>query len=348
MLLRRVPSVSKCRDPELIEGSEYPKPIRVTNLYLRLMSAKVNIGNITESLWRKWSRLMNPYETVPNLCSTKSSRAYFKLFEILQIFEPFKNLNGIRTMHICEAPGGFVEATCDIASQNKIMHRWIVQSKHGDEKNIPKINDNLQSLKNGIIVNEGDGDILNPETIESLTKYGKFHMVTGDGGFDISVGYTTQEQQSFKLILGEVLLSLKLLKNGGTMILKMFDTHTLPTIQLVYWISSLFESVWFIKPKNSRPANGERYLVALKYNMCNPPMIVNLNNLGYIKSLGIDLPISFIDWFMEYNDNFSKEQLEFIESTIKEIDMNDRNTMQFLINSQRLMARSYCNLLELR
>ncbi len=347
MLLRRVPSVDYVM-PSVESSSEYPKPLRVTDIQRRLMDSKMNIGSVSESLWRKWSRLMNPYETVPNLCSTKSSRAYFKLFEILQIFDPFRNKNNVRTMHICEAPGGFVEATCDIASSLSLRHRWIVQSKNGDSRCIPKINEKKKKKRNGKVVMSGDGDILNPDTIRDLTNQGEFDMVTGDGGFDVSIDYKTQEQQSFKLISAEVLLSVKLLKRGGCIILKMFDTYTLPTIQLVYLISSIFESVWLIKPKNSRPANGERYLVGLRYKKHNPLPIVNLQNMDYVSSLGIELPDTFMNWFMKYNEEFSKEQLEFIERTMKEINLNDRNTVNFLVNAQRQMARSYCNLLLLK
>ncbi len=346
MLLRRVPCVDHRIDPQIQTSTSCPKALCITNIQRELLHSKTKIGTISESLWRKWSRLMNPYETVPNICSTKSSRAYFKLFEILQIFEPFIGLKDIRTMHICEAPGGFVEATCDILKG--ISHKWIVQSKNGNSRNIPKINVNLQKRKNGKILTSGDGDILNPDTITHLTIQGEFDMVTGDGGFDVSIDYRTQEQQSFKLIYAEVVVSINLLKKGGCMILKMFDTHTLPTIQLVYWISSMFESVWFIKPKNSRPANGERYLVALKFKKQNPSSIVNLQNINYVSSLGIDLSTSFLDWFKAYNEEFSREQLEFIESTMNKIAMNDMSTMNFLINSQRLMARSYCDLLKLK
>jgi hypothetical protein len=92
------------------------------------------------------------------------------------------------------------------------------------------------------------------------------NVVTADGGFDFDSGdVTRQEIEMYDLLTGQILMALNVLKNGGDFLLKIFNTNTKYTVDLIEIMSYVFENISIFKPVSSRPANAERYLICKKY-----------------------------------------------------------------------------------
>ncbi len=118
---------------------------------------------------------------------------------------------------------------------------------------------------------DGTGDITNTDNMRAFEKYVKrniphsqgVHTVMTDGGFGIARGKENlQEFLHRRLILCQITLSMALLRPGGRMCIKVFDTFLPFTNGLFYLVRSCFEKTSVFKPYSSRPANSERYLVA--------------------------------------------------------------------------------------
>ena len=75
-----------------------------------------------------------------------------------------------------------------------------------------------------------------------------------------------EEQEMYQMILGEIIMALSKLDEGGNMILKINETFTIPTIKLVYIISSFFKNNFMYKPFYSRPTSAEKYLICKGFN----------------------------------------------------------------------------------
>jgi hypothetical protein len=86
-------------------------------------------------------------------------------------------------------------------------------------------------------------------------------LYTADGGFDFSSDYNGQENTVHRLLAAEALAGLQTLAPGGTMILKVFDTKHVATLELLWMVGGCFERTAIVKPHTSRPANSERYWV---------------------------------------------------------------------------------------
>ena len=82
--------------------------------------------------WEYYKKIVNPYELVytqrkyenfpDSICFLKPlSRSYFKMIEMLDLLDFFQRFpeEPIRTAHVCEGPGGFIEALFDEASKKK-------------------------------------------------------------------------------------------------------------------------------------------------------------------------------------------------------------------------------------
>lgn len=232
--------------------------------------------------WEYFKKVINPYELVytqkkyskfpESLCMFHPlSRSYFKMVEMLDLINFFGEVKNesLRTAHVCEGPGGFIEALYDNAINNKkSIHSSYAMTLRSKQVNIPgwkRATHFLQKNRNiQIMYGEDDtGDILKPENqqyfIDSVKV--KVNIFTGDGGFDFSCDYSKQEEMIFPLLIASVRIGFEVLKNGGVFILKIFDFYKKSTTDLIYFMSSYFKEWTLYKPATSRPCNPEHYFI---------------------------------------------------------------------------------------
>ena len=116
---------------------------------------------------------------------------------------------------MCEAPGGFIDATLDIRRKRGMDTQWLTQSKC--DEGSTEYNENIPKER---IIKIGNNDITQPgclmRTIKEVkAKFSEGTMfVTADGGIDIDE-YNLQESLLTKLIFSEIILALSIQKRGG-------------------------------------------------------------------------------------------------------------------------------------
>lgn len=148
-------------------------------------------------------------------------------------------------------------------------------------------------------------------------------LVTADGGFDVETerAFARQEFLSFRLIMVQLLTALKLLQPGGDFVMKMFDTVTELSAQLLYIAALCFERISLFKPIASRPANAEKYLICqgkLKGTEMYELLLSQANETYnedevIVNLLDSPLPQDFTEWLIQLNDSFMANQQEAIE-----------------------------------
>ena len=102
----------------------------------------------------------------------------------------------------------------------------------------------------------------------------------------------SKEDESYKLLLGEILVILKSLNKNGHIILKVHDTFTSVTIKIVYLLITLFDEIYIYKPLLSRLSDSEKYIICKKYKY-------------------------------DFTDKLIKKLSEMIEKMLKNIDSNE-------------------------
>jgi len=321
--------------------------IMISNsLYYFFNKTKKQIDNNIEQ-WDYYKKLTNPYEfihTPPFYNSQLAvsnynaiSRSFYKLIEMTNNFNllaPFRN-KSINTFHLAEGPGGFIEAMIHQRKNSSFFahdkyHGITLQSKN---RNIPKWQKLMNKFKNtkaNITIENGksgDGDLLKEDNfIYCFDKYkNSMDFLTGDGGFDFSLNYEDQEIMSLKLIYAQIMYAIIMQKQGGCFILKIFDIFYKPSLELIYVLNCFYKSVRICKPKTSRFANSEKYIICQDFifedtNNYFPCFLQNLKDFrkkGVIKSvLSIDLPLCFIQNIEEISAILGKKQIQIIQSTI--------------------------------
>jgi 23S rRNA U2552 (ribose-2'-O)-methylase RlmE/FtsJ len=210
------------------------------------------------------------------------SRAFYKLWEILMIFDIIPS-NSIISAHLAEAPGSFVQSLIFFREKffkkteyNKDEHYVISINEEG----VPNFKKEFKREYSKVNIYEQDGgDLTNLESINKFVKFTKkAYLVTADGGFNWQ-DENFQEQEAYKLILGEILTCLKIQLYGGVFIIKFFEIYTDITIKIISLLSALYETIYITKPFTSRLSNSEKYLVCIKFKGIDKDIINKLEKL---------------------------------------------------------------------
>jgi len=233
--------------------------------------------------WELLKKMVNPYEIVythdsvdfhPSIAVIKPlSRSYFKMIEMLDILGFYegvpKQTQKIRTAHIAEGPGGFIQAVADtVERHNKTLSLATAMTLKPVDGRVPGWRRAATFLQRNRQVKlhygaDTTGDIYLQENQASFIKAVApgAALFTADGGFDFSVNYQIQEQRVFHLLVCSALTGVQSLSIDGSLIIKLFDTYSDATKALVVLLSRHFKEWIIYKPCLSRPCNSERYFL---------------------------------------------------------------------------------------
>jgi len=132
-------------------------------------------------------------------------------------------------------------------------------------------------------------DYINPAKFIKTNKQSDIIIANSE---NIYSSINSKEDESYKLLLGEILVILKSLNKNGNLILKVHDTFTSITIKIIYLLITLFDEIYIYKPLLSRLSDSEKYIICKKYRY-------------------------------DFTDKISKKLSEMIEKMMKNIDSNE-------------------------
>lgn len=327
---------------ECIEGETPPTPIISNSLSEYLYEIKDNINN-REKEWNTYKKYTNPYEfihtTIPQKKTPVSkiktiSRAYFKMTEIINKFHfNFESLNTMKSFHLAEGPGGFIEALSTYRNNQQDTYIGMTLNENKNDPNVPGWNktESLLRKNKNIFIETGVDKTGNILSIENLLyckdKYGSsIDFITADGGFDFSLDFNNQEVTITNLLFAQICFALLMQKRGGSFVLKMFDIFMQHSIDLITILSSFYANVYIIKPQTSRIANSEKYIVCKDFIFSSTenffPYLYNTfynmkKSTKWIhRFLSVPTPYYYINKLEEINAIIGQQQIENIYQTI--------------------------------
>ena len=313
------------------------------HFYLRQSKEQIN-NNYKE--WDVYKKFTNPYEFIhtnydkKNYISTLKplSRAYYKMIELINVFNLYKDeQNPLKTFHLAEGPGGFIEAIVDM--RKNPLDKYYGMTLINNSDNIPGWKKSVEFLNKNpnIYIEKGatnDGDLYSYDNLIDMIDKHKHEcdLVTGDGGFDFSIDFSRQEINATRLIFSQIIFALFLQKDKGAFILKVFDLFIKSSIDLIYFLNIFYDEVYITKPKTSRYANSEKYIVCLHFNKNKLKTIEKrlLNVFKVCETIDFSeyLIQSFLD--MEYNYQF-KKSIEEVNAIIGQQQLNIINNTLIMI-----------------
>ena len=239
-----------------------------------------------------------------------ATNATLKIFEMLNALPivaasgPLAaGANGIRAFCNAELPGAFLIGINQFARQLPAALDWVASSY------VPRVRsagadatilDDQYGLLAGnpdrwlvsaapasaapasaaVMQEQYNGDMTDPAMVEAAADMVRARFVgptgrgaslyTSDAGIDVSADYNGQEASTAVLNFGQVLCGLLALAPGGSLVTKQY-TFTLPlNRQLLIVLAASFEALLVVKPRTSRPANSEIYIVGIGFRGLAP------------------------------------------------------------------------------
>lgn len=298
--------------------------------------------------WDRFKKYCNPHELIftstPEHTSisfvSPISRSFFKLWEVMHdhgahffVAQP----GPLRAVFLAEGPGGFVEAW--VRKRAGHCDSLFGMTLLSPNKSVPDWRFNDKSARLTIMTGaDGTGDLYSVQNIDSLVSQvgaNSANVITADGGFDFSGNYNYQERLSLRLIAAEVYASLRLQAPGGTLFLKVYDLRLHSTLGLLSILVDAYNGVRIIKPKSSRPANSEKYLLCTAFRRV--PSSATLDDLRrFVRSGGQTPPgfalndmqprVSTMQRLIEANRQLTQRQIRHIDKTLALIRAYDGAT----------------------
>lgn len=224
------------------------------------------------------------------------SRAFFKLWEILMVFDlvPTDKKDFV-SAHLAEGPGSFLQATMfyrdkfgakGVSKNDKYYGVTLHAEKNqGINEHVPDMEEAFvkyyskekpqrvmihKTYPTKVAKQSGgkdNGDLTDPKTIKLFG--GNFNkrkadFITADGGFNWK-NENLQEQEAFKLILAQIVTALRIQEKGGNFVCKIFESFTNTTKKFITILTEFYDEVYTIKPLMSRKSNSEKYLICLNF-----------------------------------------------------------------------------------
>ena len=353
---------------ECILSDEVPVPVISNSLSNYLYDIKEELES-QEKEWDIFKKYMNPYEYIHSLIPQKRkcvskykplSRSYFKMIEIIHLFDLYFDSTPIRSFHLAEGPGGFIEALVGARQCQYDQYVGMTILDENNDMNIPawkKSEHFLRQHKNVYIEkgSTGTGNILALENLEYCKeKYGStMDFITADGGFDFSLDFNQQEIIISRLLYAQIAFALLLQKRGGCFVLKIFDSFMQHSIDLIYILSTFYEKIYIIKPQTSRYANSEKYIVCKGFLFGSTDSYYPILHRTFEKMMSseqhihrfinIPIPLSFVTRLEEYNAIFGQQQIENIYFTISLIkNKNRQDKIDNLIKTNIQKCIAWC------
>lgn len=294
------------------------------------------------------------------------NRAYYKMREFISFFgEEVFPRKSLKIACIAESPGGFIQALFDqrvydptgapidtgihdriagasigindqppwkdLVARVKQQYDYVhLQSQDDMESGIYDDDKTNVYLQGGHETDNGQGNILDPDNREKF--YQAFHdekadVITGDGGIERNKKETTEEMDTHRLLLAEVIMALNCQKQGGTFILKIYDMATEFTMNMIQVLCYCYDEVGLFKPLMSRAASSEKYIVCKRFQISEDERVALLLKLEtvhkmsqtdgdmfayYGNMIGLEDP-KLKQAIISYNGFFMKQQISFIE-----------------------------------
>jgi 23S rRNA U2552 (ribose-2'-O)-methylase RlmE/FtsJ len=346
-------------------------------LNMNLCNVKEQIEECGEEVWDSVKKYTNPFEfihtTIPN-CKTCTvskmrplSRSFYKMIELhATFFTPSDLSPRINSFHLAEGPGGFIEALVHIRSrqsqtQTDVHYGMTLLNHDASCPGWKKSKGFLEMHRNRVCIEtgaDGTGNIISLANFEHCVSNYKntCELITADGGFDFSCDFNNQETMVARLLVAEMGFALALQKPGGHFILKVFDTFTKPTIDIMYVLCNLYSEVYVSKPCTSRYANSERYIVCKNFRLKTSdailPHLVDMfkqleafpQNSAMTSVIPIEHDSYFLNKMEECNAIIGQQQMETINATIHLI-LNKGNTEKMEAMKRQNVAKciSWCD-----
>ncbi|XP_044747042.1 cap-specific mRNA (nucleoside-2'-O-)-methyltransferase 2 [Coccinella septempunctata] len=250
---------------------------------IHLNNVKAQLGKYNLEEWSKHTRHNDPSSFVIRYLKDRIepellTQAWCKFYECLNQFDvipSIKSTERFASLHLCEAPGGFISALNHFIKSNRDYLEWnwlatTLNPQYEGNKLSEMIPDDRLlrfTKKQWHFGMDHTGDITKYYNYIDLRRQidENILLVTADGSINCMCDPGNQESLVEYLHYCETMTALSVLGEGGTFVIKLFTMFEHSTICLLYLLNISFKSVSAFKPCTSKGGNSEVYIICLDF-----------------------------------------------------------------------------------
>tara|TARA_B110001452_G_scaffold215591_1_gene186778 strand:+ start:717 stop:1547 length:831 start_codon:yes stop_codon:yes gene_type:complete len=271
----------------------------------RLALAKARVPEVRARVgMKRWNCIVHHSSIIEqrNRQRTVINRAYHKMHEIaMSCVLPLVT----SSVHLCEAPGGFVQCVADHLRTPSQNWSWCaVTLKHGISVDTAYLPQDCGRFVFADVLEEEERVVM--ELRAAFAEGTGVDLVTADGAVDMD--HDRIEEEHLPLARAQARIALQCLKPGGTFVLKVFECLRVDTRDFISQLTHRFESVSIIKPTSSRRTNSERYLVCRAFNGTSQ----SIDEIEYVHAIA---------WNKEYDKIVCGMAVEQLQSLTRIIEL---------------------------
>jgi 23S rRNA U2552 (ribose-2'-O)-methylase RlmE/FtsJ len=243
-------------------------------------------------------------------------------------------LDKLVSVHLCEAPGGFIDRTSKWCKTLSIgTHSWLATSHAEGEP----FSSHLLSEESGQII--ADTNLLDAETTEKVR-----HRLSSEQVWFITGDCNEETEQTvLPLIFTQVYIGLDVLEKGGLFILKIMDFYQHGTKLLLWLLFNVFKHISIEKPKVSACCSSSKYLICCSFNkilyekqykqLCKEMRETH-------NPLMLEFPLSWSYWLTKQQNKFTKvkqawqkKALQVCNILISEVPYLSKQNLDILLST---------------
>jgi 23S rRNA U2552 (ribose-2'-O)-methylase RlmE/FtsJ len=264
---------------------------------------------------------------------TQNNREFFALWETMMLLSLIPASKSIKSLHISSDDDSIRSLTyyrSKFSQQSKDDHIVISETATPSSrgKTITTIKSSLNDIKeiktHASKISNIDFIVINPA-----------HKIKKSERFEDEY----REQESFKNTIVNVFVAISSQKQGGNLILKLYEAYTEPIIKIIALLSALYKNVYTYKPFSSRDIDTEYYLVCKNFNGIDAAPLKSFESIVE-KCISSKLLISDIMEGYEIEQKF-KESLVFSSRHISDTQFLAINKMVIYANSGNYYGEKY-------
>jgi hypothetical protein len=193
---------------------------------------------------------------------TTQTMSFFKMLELYRRCPELQKLRVVKSVHLCEAPGNFIDACVWLYGADLDWHAMSLRAARSTQFYPQHLE--AQRTNGRMRVHAGEdglGDISHHDNVKRFSYdvgASTVDLITADGNV---VHKEHEEAENAKLIASEIVCAVMLLRPGGSLVLRMFDMDKPPTINMIWFLTNCFTSVKIVRLEITEVGAADRYVV---------------------------------------------------------------------------------------
>ncbi len=260
-------------------------------------------------------------------------RGFMKLWEMNLYFNLIPKTDGFVSIHLGENKNTFLQST--------ILYRDFIGKKKNEYYTTTTNNKLTDYYKNINIIKEKN--IYNIKSyIDNTTKA---DFITANTYFELKQ-LNLREQDSYNLILTEVITALHLQKDNGNFVLRIYESVTIVTIKIIELLKTFYDEIYICKPLSSRSSSPEKFIVCKKFDLKKLTK-VSKDLLKIIKNIEDNPHFNVINLLT--NNHLSEKTIEFYKKLNIDLFMKQyvgMNNISYFISLENHNGSEYNEFLD--